>query len=211
MNTVEEECSSLTYGATKSPEAERDQEQTQLPSPSQLQSTPPQTGTRKRKDTPIRVRDMINLYNFATQKNQELEHAKSIYFGTSSRSEEDEVADRDYESSCCNMSLEEEREKGALNGGDGQCSMRHENPANNNEVENTYQSKTTIRRTNQGVRIIIDIFFDKKDSEIDIVGSRVETDIPESRILADFQQHSLDMKSQEQKPGVQDGPSAQST
>lgn len=32
-------------------------------------------------EQPIRVRDMINLYNFATQKNQELAHAKSIYFG----------------------------------------------------------------------------------------------------------------------------------
>lgn len=59
----------------------------------------------------------------------------------------------------------------------------------------------------KGVRIIIDIFFDKKDSEIDIVGSRVETDIPESRILSDFQQHSLDMKNQELKPGIQDGSS----
>jgi len=62
-----------------------------------------------------------------------------------------------------------------------------------------------------GVRIIIDIFFDKKESEIDIVGSRVETDIPESRILTDFQQHSLAMNNQEQKPGVQEGPSTPST
>lgn len=47
-----------------------------------------------------------------------------------------------------------------------------------------------------GVRIIIDIFFDKQESELDIIGSRVETDIPESRILADFQKHSLGMRSQ---------------
>lgn len=49
-----------------------------------------------------------------------------------------------------------------------------------------------------GVRIIIDIFFDKNESDIDIVGSRVETDIPESRILADFQQHSLATRSSQQ-------------
>lgn len=46
------------------------------------------------------------------------------------------------------------------------------------------------------MRIIIDIFFDKQESELDIIGSRVETDIPESRILADFQKHSLGMRSQ---------------
>lgn len=46
------------------------------------------------------------------------------------------------------------------------------------------------------MRIIIDIFFDKQEGELDIIGSRVETDIPESRILADFQQHSLGMRSQ---------------
>lgn len=32
-------------------------------------------------EQPIRVRDMIKLYNYATQKNQELEFAKSAYFG----------------------------------------------------------------------------------------------------------------------------------
>lgn len=31
-------------------------------------------------EQPIRVRDMINLYNFATKQNQELEHAKLLYF-----------------------------------------------------------------------------------------------------------------------------------
>lgn len=91
----------------------------------------------------------------------------------------------------------------------------HEESAANCSVEKSYQSKTTIRRTDHGrsfnrrlltlkqslpstgVRIIIDIFFDKKESDIDIVGSRVETDIPESRILADFQQHSLAMEKRE--------------
>lgn len=32
-------------------------------------------------EQPIRVRDMIKLYNYATQKNQELAFAKSAYFG----------------------------------------------------------------------------------------------------------------------------------
>lgn len=31
-------------------------------------------------EQPIRVREMINLYNFATKQNQELEHAKLLYF-----------------------------------------------------------------------------------------------------------------------------------
>ncbi|KAI8046507.1 uncharacterized protein LOC128252064 [Drosophila gunungcola] len=206
MNTIEEDCNSLTYGSPQSPETDRDQEQ----SPSQLQATPSQSGARKRMETPIRVRDMINLYNFATQKNQELERAKSIYFGNGLRSDEEQAVEGDCGSSCCNMSLSEDRDQGAANGGDGQCSVRQENPADN-EVERIYKSKTTIRRTNQGARIIIDIFFDKKDSNIDLVGSRVETDIPESRILADFQQHSLAMKNEEQKQGIQNGPSAQST
>lgn len=46
------------------------------------------------------------------------------------------------------------------------------------------------------MRIIIDIFYDKQESELDIVGSRVETDIPESRILTDFQKLSLAMNSE---------------
>ncbi|KAH8353799.1 hypothetical protein KR084_001635, partial [Drosophila pseudotakahashii] len=234
MNTIEEDCSSLSYNSTLVPEIERDQElksqsQPQSPSqsPSQIQTPVSQT-PRKRKETPIRVRDMINLYNFATQKNQELEQAKSLYFGSISKSEEELEGG----SSCCNVSMSGDKEKGADNEGQGNFrvtttrsslfqSLNDENPADSNTVEKSYQSKTTIRRTDQGVRIIIDIFFDKKESEIDIVGSRVETDIPESRILTDFQQHSLvmknqeqkplAMKNQEQKPGVQDGPSAQST
>ncbi|XP_070073531.1 uncharacterized protein [Drosophila takahashii] len=225
MNTIEEDCSSLSYNSNLVPEINRDQElqpQPQSPSqsPSQIQTPVSQT-PRKRKETPIRVRDMINLYNFATQKNQELEQAKSLYFGSISKSEEEQGSDLEGGSSCCNVSLLEGK-KEADNGGQGNFrvtttqsslfqSLNDENPADSNTVEKSYQSKTTIRRTDQGVRIIIDIFFDKKESEIDIVGSRVETDIPESRILTDFQQHSLVIKNQEQKPGVQDGPVAQST
>lgn len=44
-------------------------------------SAQPELEATVREEPPIRVRDMINLYNFATQKNQELAHAKSIYFG----------------------------------------------------------------------------------------------------------------------------------
>lgn len=48
-----------------------------------------------------------------------------------------------------------------------------------------------------GVRIIIDIFFDQEqcnsaNSNVnEIVGSRVETDIPQSRILSEFQQQVM--------------------
>lgn len=44
-----------------------------------------------------------------------------------------------------------------------------------------------------GVRIIIDIFFDQERfaNAADIVGSRVETDIPQSHILAEFQQQTM--------------------
>lgn len=49
-----------------------------------------------------------------------------------------------------------------------------------------------------GVRIIIDIFFDQERgaSAIDIVGSRVETDIPQSRILDEFQQQTIPARMQ---------------
>ncbi|EDV49136.1 uncharacterized protein LOC6553594 [Drosophila erecta] len=215
MNTNinhEDDCSNISYNSNKNAEIDRDQE---LQIPSQLQTpVTPQTGGRKRVDTPIRVRDMINLYNFATQKNQELEMAKSLFFGSMSKSEEEQRTDLEGGSSHCNMSLSEDKERE----NEGNLGVAKESalfqPVNDelsadpNTVERSYQSKTTIRHTQQGVRIIIDIFFDKKDSEIDIVGSRVETDIPESRILSDFQQHSLDMKNQELKPGIQEGPSA---
>ncbi|XP_037806448.1 uncharacterized protein LOC119600349 [Lucilia sericata] len=61
-------------------------------------------------------------------------------------------------------------------------------------IETSYQSKTTIAKTSSGVRIIIDIFFDQErcsNNVNDIVGSRVETDIPQSRILSEFQQQTL--------------------
>ncbi|EDW97325.1 uncharacterized protein LOC6537048 [Drosophila yakuba] len=215
MNTdtinPEDDCSNISYNSNKNADIDPDQE-LQTPSESKPPATP-QPGGRKRVDTPIRVRDMINLYNFATQKNQELEMAKSLYFGSMSKSEEDQRTDLEGGSSLCNVSLSEDKEKE----NEGNLRVTKESAlfqSRNDEltadpcaVQASYQSKTTIRHTNQGVRIIIDIFFDKKDSEIDIVGSRVETDIPESRILSDFQQHSLDMKNQELKPGIQDGPS----
>ncbi|KAI8129865.1 hypothetical protein FF38_04343 [Lucilia cuprina] len=61
-------------------------------------------------------------------------------------------------------------------------------------IETSYQSKTTIAKTSSGVRIIIDIFFDQErcsNNVNDIVGSRVETDIPQSRILSEFQRQTL--------------------
>ncbi|XP_023036200.1 rho GTPase-activating protein gacZ [Drosophila willistoni] len=191
-------------------------------------------------EKPIRVRDMINLYNFATKKNQELAQAKSIYFSSNNNSnnnnnnninnnnklisigvkndlEQQECCD----SICCNMETMDEQAKMAMSSGrfnsatgnfrvtttDGKTSLRQSIDAggcdglngSGGAVEKSYQSKTTIRRTDQGVRIIIDIFFDKKDADIEIVGSRVETDIPESRILADFQQHSLAMQQKQQE------------
>ncbi|TMW53123.1 hypothetical protein DOY81_001851 [Sarcophaga bullata] len=62
--------------------------------------------------------------------------------------------------------------------------------------ETSYQSKTTIAKTASGVRIIIDIFFDQEQCAAannvnEIVGSRVETDIPQSRILSEFQQQVM--------------------
>lgn len=52
----------------------------------------------------------------------------------------------------------------------------------------SYQSRTTIAKTSQGVRIITDIFYDPTQGTIeDGIGSRIETDIPPSKILQDFQ------------------------
>uniref|UniRef100_A0A034WQ89 Uncharacterized protein n=1 Tax=Bactrocera dorsalis TaxID=27457 RepID=A0A034WQ89_BACDO len=65
--------------------------------------------------------------------------------------------------------------------------------ANFQPMETSYQSKTTIAKTAGGVRIIIDIFFDQEQQPVsatDVVGSRVETDIPQSRILNEFQQQA---------------------
>lgn len=46
-----------------------------------------------------------------------------------------------------------------------------------------------------GVRIIIDIYFDQEQcatfTASDVIGSRVETDIPHSRILNEFQRQTL--------------------
>lgn len=53
----------------------------------------------------------------------------------------------------------------------------------------------------KGIRIIIDILFDQEQqqccmtSAADIVGSRIETDIPQSHILDEFQQQTLAAKS----------------
>lgn len=52
---------------------------------------------------------------------------------------------------------------------------------------------TVLKYTVSGVRIIIDIFFDQEHQPVsatDVVGSRVETDIPQSRILNEFQQQA---------------------
>ncbi|XP_030571960.1 uncharacterized protein LOC115770705 [Drosophila novamexicana] len=190
-------------------------------------SAQPETLASVREEPPIRVRDMINLYNFATQKNQELAHAKSIYFGGNMKGAPMELSDMEptqpQEQECCDgiclkmPAMDGQASSSRLHNkkpgnfrvttADDQTSLRQSlqaDAAGGNSVEKSYQSKTTIRRTEQGVRIIIDIFFDKNENDIDIVGSRVETDIPESRILADFQQHSLAMRSQQikQQPNV---------
>ncbi|XP_014091163.1 uncharacterized protein [Bactrocera oleae] len=68
--------------------------------------------------------------------------------------------------------------------------------ANFQPMETSYQSKTTIAKTAGGVRIIIDIFFDQEQQPVsatDVVGSRVETDIPQSRILNEFQQQAAEL------------------
>ncbi|KAH8399649.1 hypothetical protein KR215_010937 [Drosophila sulfurigaster] len=174
-------------------------------------------------EQPIRVRDMINLYNYATQKNQELAQAKSIYFGSNMKGIDMEAAQQQQqlqqEQECCNgiylnVPVNDSQQPGGshvykskpgnfhLTTSDDQTSMQQSlqgDGAGGESIEKSYQSKTTIRRTEQGVRIIIDIFFDKQEHDIDIIGSRVETDIPESRILAEFQQHSLAMRSQQLK------------
>ncbi|KAL7726953.1 hypothetical protein ACLKA6_002719 [Drosophila palustris] len=174
-------------------------------------------------EQPIRVRDMINLYNFAQQKNQELAQAKSVYFGSNLKGNGHEMETVQQEQECCDGIYLKAPAIDSQPGGsnhynskpgtfrlttsDDQTSMHQSlqgDGAGGESIEKSYQSKTTIRRTEQGVRIIIDIFFDKQDNDIDIIGSRVETDIPESRILAEFQQHSLAMRSQQinQSPNV---------
>ncbi|XP_017846127.2 uncharacterized protein LOC108602508 [Drosophila busckii] len=159
-------------------------------------------------ETPIRVRDMINIYNFATQKNQELAHVKSLYFGANQAEANEcyQQQQQQQQQECCNsISFKMPEVKPGnfrVTSSDNQTSLRQSidcDQAGVDSVEKSYQSKTTIRRTEDGVRIIIDIFFDKTNTDIDIVNSRVETDIPESRILADFQQHSLDLHSQQMK------------
>ncbi|KAH8395528.1 hypothetical protein KR222_000541 [Zaprionus bogoriensis] len=172
--------------------------------------------TTGQEEQPIRVRDMINLYNFATQKNQELAQAKSIYFGNNLKdmelTQQQQQLDQESCGSVClklpqmNAQASSSKKPGTfrLTTSDDQTSLQQSPQADcadgdagtSEAIEKSYQSKTTIRRTEQGVRIIIDIFFDKQDNEIDIIGSRVETDIPESRILADFQQHAMGMRSQ---------------
>ncbi|XP_055905124.1 uncharacterized protein LOC129940712 isoform X2 [Eupeodes corollae] len=54
----------------------------------------------------------------------------------------------------------------------------------------SYPSKTIISKTPNGVRIIVDIFFDQNKGIAieDVVGSRIETDIPPSKILKEFQE-----------------------
>jgi len=62
-------------------------------------------------------------------------------------------------------------------------------------VQTSYQSRTTISRSDAGVRIIIDIFFDQDGQPTayppERIGSRIETDIPGSNILNDFQDQTL--------------------
>ncbi|XP_001954884.3 uncharacterized protein LOC6499315 isoform X1 [Drosophila ananassae] len=189
MNTAEEEvCSNNSIGSIQS----RDM----VVSPSQFVTSSPETGRiRSTMESPMKVRDLVNVYNLATEKNQELEQAKSIYFGSRSEAEQLQIEG-------CPLSPDDKDKGGSFrtNSAEGESFLRsngNEESSANCSVEKSYQSKTTIRRTDHGVRIIIDIFFDKKESDIDIVGSRVETDIPESRILADFQQHSLAMQKRE--------------
>ncbi|KAH8347388.1 hypothetical protein KR059_010298, partial [Drosophila kikkawai] len=199
MTSIKEDSSSVHSAASRETDREREREREKehenelLQSPSKFKTQTltktqaPEAGASPEKY--VRVRDMINLYNFAMQKNQELEHAKSILFGRGHEAERDISGDRP-------TSIEKEEEglvdEGQDNPSQSQASMSQ--VGERLTVEKSYRSKTTLRRTDQGVRIIIDIFMDKNDSEINIVGSRVETDIPESRILADFQKQSLEME-----------------
>ncbi|KAH8288724.1 hypothetical protein KR054_008684, partial [Drosophila jambulina] len=196
MASIKDDCSSIHSAASRETDRERERERERehendlLQSPSkfkaqtQTKAQAPETGASTGAEKYVRVRDMINLYNFAMQKNQELEHAKSILFGGSQEAERDISGD---------MPSSEDKDKdGADNPNKNQATMSQ--LGDRLTVEKSYRSKTTLRRTDQGVRIIIDIFMDKNDSEIEIVGSRVETDIPESRVLADFQKQSLEME-----------------
>ncbi|KAH8277211.1 hypothetical protein KR026_007547, partial [Drosophila bipectinata] len=193
MNTTQEEIgSNNSIGSIQS----RDM----VVSPSRFVTSSPETGRmHSAEESSMKVRDLVNVYNIATENNQDLEQAKSLYFGSRSEIEQLPVEgsplspdDKDKGISNIQTNSAEEESFIRLNA--------HDEGGANCSVEKSYQSKTTIRRTDKGVRIIIDIFFDKKESDIDIVGSRVETDIPESRILTDFQQHSLALQMLEQQP-----------
>ncbi|XP_020817514.1 uncharacterized protein LOC110191111 [Drosophila serrata] len=199
MASMKEDCSSINSAASREMDRERERERERehenelLLSPSkfktQTQTKPqaPETGASTKAEKYVRVRDMINLYNFAMQKNQELEHAKSILFGSGQEADCDISGD---------MPSSAEKEDADDEGQEIPTKV-HASKSHSGEkltVEKSYRSKTTLRRTDQGVRIIIDIYMNKDDSEIDIVGSRVETDIPESRVLAEFQKQSLEME-----------------
>ncbi|XP_034660052.1 uncharacterized protein LOC117896107 [Drosophila subobscura] len=163
---------------------------------------------------PLRVKEMIKLYNFATEKNQELKQAKSFYRATNksqARIQEDVESCHSAAGSFAadEQSKEDINEKecnDAITTGSFYVTTTEEHTflrqclmSNNGKdvskpvgaLEKTYTSSTTIRRTEQGVRIIIDIFCDSDDNTIDVVGGLVETKIPASRILTEFQNHCM--------------------
>ncbi|SPP84530.1 uncharacterized protein LOC117586253 [Drosophila guanche] len=159
---------------------------------------------------PLRVQEMIKLYNFATEKNQELKQAKSFYRAIARIQEDAESC----HSAAGSLAADEQSSENitdkecndAITTGSfyvtttedhtllRQCLMSNSGKDGSKPVgalEKTYSSSTTIRRTEQGVRIIIDIFCDSDDNTIDVVGGLVETKIPPSRILTEFQNQCM--------------------
>ncbi|XP_002017308.2 uncharacterized protein LOC6591941 [Drosophila persimilis] len=182
----------------------------------------PESGvTQESEDTsgedsePLRVREMIKLYNFATEQNKELKHVKSMYLAsgkplapiledgesyysvTGSLSADEQIKEMEIEPNKENddvaattfcMTTKEDRTflRECL-----QCNKEKKNSVPIGSLEKSYTSSTTIRRTEKGIRIIIDIFCESGDNTIDMVGSLVQTKIPSSRILTEFQNATL--------------------
>ncbi|XP_022213528.1 uncharacterized protein LOC111068386 [Drosophila obscura] len=163
---------------------------------------------------PLRVQEMIKLYNFATEKNQELKQAKSIYRATSKPPTPILEDGKSCYSVGCSLSGEEQiKEKINPKEGNGDittgnfcvtttedhtllrqclvCNSGKQGSMADGALEKNYSSSTTIRRTQHGVRIVIDIFCDSDDNTIDVAGGLVETKIPASRILTEFQNECM--------------------
>ncbi|XP_017145376.1 uncharacterized protein LOC108157719 [Drosophila miranda] len=164
---------------------------------------------------PLRVREMIKLYNFATEQNQELKHVKSMYLASGkpmapiladgesyysvsgSLSAEEQIKEMEIEPNKENddvaaatfcMTTKEDRTylRQCL-----LCNSENKHSMPIGALEKSYTSSTTIRRIENGVRIVIDIFCESDDNTIDLMGSVVQTTIPSSRILTEFHNESM--------------------